>query len=148
MRKGLTLLLIVIISFALTLPLVYAQEWHVANQVTIGWSAVTEMQGGVAVPEDNIIEYKVYLANAITDPDKTNPVEIGIAAECMYTLTLNTEGQYFVGLRTLRMKANRTLIAESVIGWTDDPATVAGGNIFGLQYFVPPMPPQNVRVTN
>jgi hypothetical protein len=109
------------------------QEWYVANQITIGWDAVTEMEDGQAIPETDIVEYKVYLANTVTDPDKTNPAIIGVAAECTYIVTLNIEGQYFVGLQTLRMKADRTAIAESVIGWSDDPAIAANGTIFGVQ---------------
>lgn len=144
---GIILFLVAIFSIW-TICDAYAQEWHIANQITISWDAVTKMEGGAIIPETDIIEYKVHLANAIIDPEKTNSVEIGIADECIYTLTLNTEGQYFVGLQTLRMKPDRTLIAESVIGWSDDPAIVANGAIFGLQYFVPPLPPHNVRVVS
>jgi hypothetical protein len=46
------------------------------------------------------------------------------------------------------MKADRIAIAESVIGWSDDPAIAANGTIFGVQYFLPPLPPTNVRVTS
>ncbi len=104
------------------------------------------MQGGAAIPETDIIEYRVYLANALTDPDKTNPTEIGITVETTYVITLNTEGKFFVGLQTLRMISDRTFITESVIGWSDDPEIVKDGAIFGLRYFVPPLPPTNVRV--
>ena len=138
---------IVLLMFFWTVQ-VNGQEWHTANQITISWDAVTEMQGGIAIPETDIIEYKVHLANATTDPDKTNPVEIGTTAETTYTITLNTEGKFFVGLQTLRMTSNRTFIAESIIGWTDDPEIAKDGNIFGLRYFMPPLPPYNVRVTN
>lgn len=126
---------------------VNGQEWHTMNQATIAWDAVTEMQGGELIPETDIVEYKVHLANATTDPDKTNPAEIGTTAETTYTITLNTEGKFFVGLQTLRMTSDRTSVSESVIGWSDDPEIAKDGNIFGLRYFVPPLPPCNVRVT-
>jgi hypothetical protein len=123
----------------------FSQEWHTTNQITVVWDAVTEMQGGIAIPETDLIEYRVYLANAITDPDKTNPAEIGIAGDTSYVITLVDEGQYFVGLQTIRSLADGTLIGESVIGWTDDPAIVLDGHTFGIRHFLPPMVPTGLR---
>jgi hypothetical protein len=123
----------------------FAQEWHTANQITVQWDDVTEMQGGVAIPETDIIEYRIYLANAITDPDKTNPAEIDITGDTSYVITLVGEGQYFVGLQTIRKLADGTLIGESYIGWTDDPAIVLDGHTFGIRHFLPPMVPTGLR---
>ena len=123
----------------------FSQEWHTANQITITWDAVTEMQGGFAIPETDIIEYRVYLSNAVTDPDKTNPAEIDVTGELFYTIILTDEGRYFVGLQTIRKLADGEVIGESYIGWTDDPAIVLDGVTFGIRYFLPPMVPVGLR---
>lgn len=119
-------------------PSVHSQEWHIANQATITWDAVTTLANNATIPESNTIEYNVWLSNADTDPDKLNPVAVGTTSETLYVVTLNVEGQFFVGLQTVRKSSEGTLLGESGIGWTDDPAIAANGDIFGLQYFVPP----------
>ena len=132
-------------GFLLYTALGLGQEWHTANQFTVTWDAVTEMQGGYAIPETDIIEYRLYLSNAITDLDKTNPAEIDVTGDTSYVITLVNEGQYFVGLQTIRKLANGDVIGESIIGWTDDPAIVLDGVTFGIRHFLPPMVPVGVR---
>lgn len=137
-----------IMVLLLALPLsALAQEWHTLNQATLTWAAVTNLSNGDPIPESDIIEYRVWLSNAITDPDKVNPVEIGVTAEDVYVITLNTEGRFFVGLQTIRKRqqgAEVVVLGESVIGWTDDPDIAINGEIFGLQYFLPPDCPRGV----
>ena len=134
--------LVLFLTFSVT---AFSQEWHTANQITITWDAVTELQGGVAIPETDIIEYRVYLSNTITDPDKTNPAEIDITGDTSYVITLVNEGQYFVGLQTIRKLVDGEVIGESYIGWTDDPAIVSNGVTFGIRHFLPPMVPVGLR---
>ncbi len=142
LNKLSVIFLVLFLTFSVT---AFSQEWHTANQITITWDAVTEMQGGIAIPETDIIEYRVYLANAITDSDKTNPAEIDITGDTSYTITLTGEGQYFVGLQTIRKLADGEVIGESVIGWTDDPAIVLGGATFGIRHFLPPIVATGLR---
>jgi len=127
----------------------FSQEWHTTNQITVIWDASTELEGGLVISETDIIEYRVYLSNAITDPDKTNPVEIDITGDTSYTITLVNEGQYFVGLQTIRTilvgPNDETIIEESYIGWSDDPAIVRDGVTFGIRHFLPPMVPVGLR---
>ncbi|MCK4826476.1 hypothetical protein KA005_62620 [bacterium] len=135
-----------ILVLFLAMPLsTFAQEWHTVNQITVVWDAVTAMSNGDLIPATDIIEYKVYLSNTITDPDKTNPAEIGIASDVNYLITLVNEGKYFVGLRTVRKLSNGEVIGESVIGWSDDPAIVTDGKVFGIQHFLLPMVPTGLR---
>jgi hypothetical protein len=148
--KKLSLILILIVFLAFPI-LVSGQEWHTANQVTITWDAVAEMSDGTAILETDIVEYKIHLANAVTDPDKANPTVIGITGDTSYVITLVDEGQYFVGLQTIRKTLvgsnnEENVIVESIIGWTDDPAIVLDGNTFGIRYFLSPMVATGVRV--
>ena len=142
LNKFSVIFLVLFLTFSVS---AFSQEWHTANQITVHWGAVTELEGGIAIPATDTIEYRVYLANAITDPDKTNPAEIGIAGDTSYVITLVGEGQYFVGLQTIRKLANGELIGESYIGWTDDPAIVLDGHTFGLRHFLPPLVATGVR---
>lgn len=124
-----------------------AQEWKTANQVTVAWDAVTVKQDGEAIPAEDIVEYTLYLSNAVTDPDKSNPVEIGSTRELQYTITLNTEGKYFAGIKSKRIVVNadqtEEVVGESEIVWSDDPAVAP--NPFGLRYYLPPASPSGLR---
>lgn len=119
-----------------------AQTWFTANQVTVGWDAVTTLDDGSPLPTGDTVQYRVYLVNAITDPSKTNPTEVTTAAitELEYTMTLGVEGKYFVGLLSERIVsgAGGEVIPANAIAWSDDPAVAKDGNTFGVQYFIPP----------
>ena len=119
-------IMLLVIVFA---PIANAIEWHTTNQASVAWDSVAVASGTV--------EYKVYVANAITDPGKTNPSEIGTTPDLTYTLTLNTEGRYLIGVKTVR-SVDGAVVSESVIGWSDDSLIVKDGAIFGVQYFEAP----------
>ena len=130
--------LLIVFSLVSICTLAHSFEWHTANQSTIVWNAVTTLENNATIPESNIIEYKLWLANALTDPDKENPLEVGVTSETLYVVTLHAEGKFFVGLQTIRKSQGGDLIGESGIGWTDDPKITAPGPTFGLQYFILP----------
>jgi hypothetical protein len=143
-----------LISFVLGLlvvavAVVYAQEWHTANQITITWDTVTTLANEAPVPESSVVGYRVWLVNAETDPDKLTPAQLpGEISEPTYTITMNTEGRYFVGVQALRMGQDGTVLGESNIVWTDNPEIVAGGATFGLQHYIPPAHPKGVSLLN
>ncbi|MCK4525913.1 hypothetical protein KAW18_00975 [candidate division WOR-3 bacterium] len=142
-------LILVLAVFLVSSVSAFGQEWHTVNQATITWSPVTGAEGGTPFPETDVIEYRVWLSNAVTDPDKTNPVEVGITEETMFVVTLNVEGRYFVGLQTMRSilmgpDDEKKLVGESRIGWSDEPEIALDGNIFGLQHYLPPLPPYGI----
>lgn len=122
-----------------------AQTWHTANQATVAWDAVTTIDNGDPLPPTDTIEYVVYLSNAITDPNKDNPVEIARTTNTEQLITLNVEGSYFVGCKAIRKIADGTEVGESVVAWSDDPQYVLNGQTFGLRYFMPPSAPNNLR---
>jgi hypothetical protein len=112
-------------------------NWHIANQATVGWNAVTLLDNGEPIPATDTVRYVVLMSNAITDPNKTNPVELGTTDALEYVITLNTEGRYLVGIKSERL-VEGTKVAESTVAWSDDPAAVKDGKTFGLTYFRPP----------
>lgn len=115
-----------------------SQSWITANQITISWDAVATLGNGDSIPESDLIEYIVYLSDAVGDPDKTNPIEVETVNATSCVITLTDEGYYFAGLRTIRKLADGTPASESIIGWSDDPFVVLEGNTFGIRYFLPP----------
>lgn len=121
-----------------------AQTWHTANQATVAWDAVL-LDNGDPIPPTDTIEYVVYLSNAITDPDKNNPVEVATTTNTEQLITLNVEGSYFVGVKAVRKIADGTNVGESVVAWSDDPQYVQNGETFGLRYFLPPAAPNQLR---
>lgn len=132
--KRLFLALYLVSAMVLT---VNAQTWHTTNQATVAWDAVTVPSGTV--------EYVLYLNNAITDPDKTNPAEIARVSATEYTFTLNTEGRYFIGAKSVRV-VDGVDVSESEIVYTDNPEVCLDGNDFGVQYFELPAAPSGFHL--
>ena len=139
-------LFITLFIFVCTVGIVFAQIWYTANEKTVAWDEVTTNKAGEPLPDGVVIKYVIYLANAETDLNKTNPVEIGSTSNLEYTVILNTEGQYFIGVRAQRMSSDEQVLSSSPIGWSDLPEIVAGGEIFGIQYFYPLPSPINLCI--
>jgi len=121
------------------------QEWITTNQATISWDPVTTTSDGIPFPAGDQVAYSVFTAEASADPDKASPSLMKTVFDTEYTITLTEEGQYFVGIKTIRMSADGAVIGESVIGWSDDPAIVLDGRTFGLRHFLAPMVPTGLK---
>lgn len=106
------------IALALTMILAFAQvgfciEWHTLNQATVAWDAVTELLNDEPVPTDNIIKYRIYLAdtNLQSGPGSIlNPSIIGETENTSYTITLTSEGNFYIALQAVRYAADGTEI--------------------------------------
>jgi hypothetical protein len=138
MKKLFLLASLLVSIVAISVP-VMAVDFITANQATVAWDPVTKSVDGTVTFAAGEITYSVYLANAITDPNKANPSKVRTIPETQTTLTLNTEGKYFVGVSAVRTVAG-SLIGESAITWSDQ-STPA----FGIQFFVIPGPPTGLR---
>lgn len=140
----------VLAAVLLVAPAVWALDWHTANQSTIAWDAVTTDANGDPIPgADERITYVVYLANAQTDPTKANPTEVGTTQNTQLTITLNTKGQFFVGIKSMIETGNDTdgwiVASESAVAWSDDPQFAQGGATFGLRFYPAPSAPGGLR---
>ena len=142
MKRKISLFVVLLVLFLAGIAL--AQTWHTANQATVAWDAVL-LDNGDPIPPTDTIEYVVYLSNAITDPDKINPVEVATTTNLEQLITLNVEGSYFVGVKAVRKIADGTNVGESTVAWSDDPQYVQNGQTFGLRYFLPPAAPREIR---
>lgn len=121
-----------------------AVDWKVTNQATIAWDAVITLGDGSALPAGNLIKYKVYLANAITDPNKQNPATLGETDQLEYLITLNAEGKFIPGVSAVRYDETGAAIDESAINWADVNGE-STPNPFGLVHYIPPAMPMNLR---
>ena len=130
--------MLIIISVFMTMgAAAHAFEWYTANQYTIAWDAVTLKSDDTPIPSTDTVEYVAYLANALTDPDKSNPKEVYRGTDVEITITLNYEGQYWAGVKAIRKIADGTEVSESVIVWSDDP-DATGNNPFGVRFYLSP----------
>lgn len=135
--------------------LVFAQTFHTMNQATVGWDAVTTNEDGTPLGENDVVKYRMYISNAVTDPDKANPAEItpdsdgdgtlDPISDTQFTVTLNVEGKFFFGVKAERY-VDGNFVGDSIISWSDNPAIVANGETFGLQYFLPPAKPGGLSI--
>ena len=131
----LTLLLGLMFFFA---GLVYAITWKPANQITIGWEPVTLLTDGSAIPAGSVITYRVCISNAITDPNKTNPVCLDdVITGLEKTITFNVEGSFVPGVKAVR-SVDGTVVSESIISWYDDVTKTATGEAYGYLYYLAP----------
>ena len=134
--KRLTLILVALLIGTAA----HAVEWKTMNQATVDWDAVTALISGAPVPENNSIKYRVYLDKG----DKANPQVLGDTDQLQYTITLNEEGRFIVGVSAVRFDENGTEIGESEINWSD----VNGGgtpNPFGFVHYLKPASPGGLR---
>lgn len=122
----------------------FCVEWKTTNQATAAWDAVTTLDDGSALPAGNTVKYRVYLSNAVTDPDKANPALLGETDQLEYVITLNAEGKYFVGVQSVRFDETATEVGVSAINWSDTNGA-ATPNPFGLVHYLPPAAPANLR---
>jgi hypothetical protein len=141
MKKFLSAIAILLIFSGIA----FAQTWHTTNQATVEWDSVAILSNGDPLPAGDTVEYVVYLANAVTDPDKNNPSEIATITATSHLITLNVEGSYFIGVKALRKISDGTVVGESEVAWSDDPQYCQNGETFGLRYFLPPAAPGNMR---
>lgn len=128
----------------------WAVDWYTANQASVAWDAVTTDANGDPIPgTGERITYVVYLANAQTDPNKTNPVEVGSTQDTQMTITLGTKGSFYVGTKSV-LEADDgaggwTVASESEVVWSDDPQAVQGGVTFGIRFYPAPSAPGGLR---
>jgi len=131
------ILLAMIISLFFTVP-VFAQvnEWQIANQITIAWDPVTTTDGG-PIPVNDVIEYEIYWVKEGLPKDSVDLLApLDVATDPQFTFTFIDEGNYILGVRTVRIPegAPNTRL-NSTVSWTDDPAACLNGETFGVIFY-------------
>lgn len=146
MKEFFIITIIVLLTFIASI-FSFAEEpmWYTANEKTVEWDAVTETVDGDPIPADQTVKYFVYLVNAITDPNKTELIRVGSTKTLSKTITLDTVGRFFVGVKAVTM-SGEDIVGESVVAWSDDSQYVSEDGIFGLQCFSSPTAVKRLRI--
>lgn len=144
-------LLVVLLVLALIgMPAGSFAGWVTANQITVKWDLndTSELVQG----QEKLV-YRVFLANAVTDPDKTNPVVVGEAEGNTLTITLNSKGKYRAGVAAVLFVLGDDgvtweEVASSETSWSDDPTVTLNGEIFGVRFYPVPKKPAGLTTGN
>ena len=113
--------------------------WVSANEKTIAWDAVSTLVSNEPIPAEDMIEYEVYIVDAVADPNKLTPTLMGRTADTEFRISLEHEGKYWCGVRTVRTPAVApNTQTRSTIGWSDDPLICKDGQAFGILFFLAP----------
>ena len=131
--------LLFVLVFVLVASVSFGQNWVNTNQATVAWDAITYQ-----LDTGETLIYKTYLVNAKTDPDKISPAFIGETAATEYLFTFAEKGSYFVGVKSV-VRVDAEDVAESEIGWSDDPTYASAGATFGLRFYPVPAVPVGLR---
>lgn len=118
-----------------------AFTWHVTNQFTISWDSPTFLSNDEPIPENNIIVNELFIA---PNQDKTQKISVGETPNSQYTMTIDNEGRYLVGVRSIRNDADGNKLSESIIAWSDDPEVTAT-DVFGISHYFSPKPVSNMQ---
>lgn len=123
-----------------------AQEitWHQLNEVTIAWDAVTKLVDGSVIPEDDLVRYKVFVA----EPEKKDEkYHMGETELLEFKLGIPKEGKFFAGVQALRYRLineELTELGRSIIAWSDEPEHT-NDNPFGIVFYFKMTAPLNLR---
>lgn len=138
MKKVLLTLALVVLLFAA--PAFGQVEWVTANQVTIGWDAVTDAGGG-PIPSGDTVLYRVYIKDLKTDAESM----VGETDTLTYTITFISEGRYIAGVQAIRVPEGETQMLPSTITWSNSTDAVAVPNPFAFVYYENPLSPAGLR---
>ena len=136
------LLVLVIVAMAIVAGQVHAQVMYDANQVTLGWDAVTKLSNGSTIPASDTIKYQVYT--------KPNSISAGqkVGAEITATqllISFSAEGSYFLGVESLRYQGTTLISKGPTISWSDTASVCKDGIAFGVNYWLTIMSPGGLR---
>jgi len=131
-----TLAIFLIPSIAFSAPVI----WKNANQITVGWDAVTDLADGSALPSTDVIKYEILLKDAA---GTVTTATLAPITETQYTITFSTEGRYLAGVKAMRYDAEGNFLSESEVAWSDN--EVYAPDPFGVLWFASPGIPGNLR---
>jgi hypothetical protein len=145
--KALLILLLPALLLAAPAPASAAVEWVPANQVTVAWDAVTTDANGNPIPAAEIRYVSYYVAEA--DTAKTAPITIGTTTALEQVFTFQGEGRFILGVKAERVVNTApagqleqlTVVGQSPVSWSDNPAVCLDGKTFGVTRYASPHGP-------
>ena len=122
----------------------HAQTWYNVNQFTCSWDIVTTDVDGDPLPVDGVLHYRLFLANADTDPTKTNPVQVSDTTDLTATITVGVKGRYYIGIKAVWIYTDNSEL-ESAINWADEIVYQETVGIWAIRHHVSPHPPKELE---
>ena len=120
----------------LCLPLLMAQTVVYVNSAVVTWNLSAGLADGSAFLPGDVITYEVVIARPA---DKVHFTLLGTTALPPYTVTLPAEGDWVVGVRTIRVAGTERLLSEFL--WSDGTTSP-----FILRFYKGPAVPTNLRL--
>lgn len=117
------------------LPLLLGQTVIRQNPADIAWDAVAPITGST-------ITYEVLVASL---GDKTSFTIVGETGSLLYSVTLLSEGDWVIGVRTVRTIDSNSERLLSLINWSDVDGVMTP-NPFIIRYYEVPVAPENLRL--
>lgn len=118
--------------------------WHKLNEATVAWDGVTTLVDGSAIPEGDLVRYKVFVAEPGKKDEKQHMGETELLE---FKVGVPGEGNWFVGVMAIRYRLideEMINLGKSVIAWSDiDEFT--NNNPFGIEFYFKPAAPLNLR---
>lgn len=105
--------ILTIVGLILIASIAFAQEIVYTNQITVAWDAPTQLDTGEPIPSEDIIEYEVWVRDAVDEV-----TYIARTPDLIYTVTMPYEGTFDIGVQTVRMISTGEEV-YSGINWSD-----------------------------
>lgn len=129
---------ILLLGFWLCYNRLFAQDFVDTNQVTVEWDEVLPID-----PAD-IIAYEVFRAPYpfVGDRQDIIPLEnLGVSMPTQKIITFSIEGEYIIGVRTVRDIKGQGIFKYSDLIWSD----IDGVPPFVTRYYITPDSPASIR---
>lgn len=116
--------------------LAQVNETYVANQKTVAWLAVTELEDGTPIPAEDTVTYDVFLQRQGTAEETQVADNV---SETSATVTF-PDGIFYVGVRAVRGVLVEGVLyeVESDMSWSNDPTVCLNGITFRVRNHLPP----------
>ncbi len=125
----------ILLIILICLPLLLGQTIVRQSSVDITWDSIMPITGST-------ITYEVL--SALLN-DKTNFEIVGETALITYSVTFSSEGDWVIGVRTIRVIDSNGERLLSDINWSDVDG-LATPNPFFVRWYVAPDAPENLRL--
>jgi hypothetical protein len=124
----------IVLIVLMCLPLLLGQTIVRQETVSVAWDAVTPMGG-------DTISYELFVAPL---GDYASAQSVGTTILLDDDITVPSEGDWVVGVRTIRTITANGEILYSSINWSDVDG-LATPNPFFIRWYVAPVAPENLR---
>ena len=107
-----------------------------ANQVTMGWDAPTVDAQGNPLPAEIQLQYRLYYVS-MYDTAKASALVVGTTTRLDFVFTFSGYGTFILGVKAEQI-VEGTVVAESVVAWSDVPERCKDGKTFAVVRVIGP----------